>query len=235
MYEMSRSGVGEPGVTHITADVTDESSVRLALEQVMQTEGRLDILVSNAGFGISGAVEFTDTQQIRAQMDVNFFGTDNCVRTALSFMRTQGGGRIVCLSSVAGAIPIPFQTYYSASKAAISAYCSALRGEVSPFGISICSVLPGDICTGFTAARQKTVCGDDIYGGRISRSVAGMERDERNGISPEKAGRRIANLALKRKVKPTYGLGAKYRFFLVLYRLLPCRLSGWLVQKLYGG
>ena len=105
----------------------------------------------------------------------------------LPILRKQGYGRIVNLSSVAGSIPIPFQTYYSASKAAINSYTMATANEVRPFGVQVCCVQPGDIRTGFTAARQKNPMGDDVYGGRIARSVAGMEKDEQNGMTPEQA------------------------------------------------
>jgi NAD(P)-dependent dehydrogenase (short-subunit alcohol dehydrogenase family) len=235
VYELSRHGKSRDGIRHITCDVTDEEAVRAAMAEILDAEGRLDLLISNAGFGISGAVEFTAGRQVRDQMEVNFFGMDNCVRAVLPIMRRQGGGRIVCLSSVAAAIPIPFQAYYSVSKAAISAYCTALYSEVAPFQIEVCAVLPGDIHTGFTGARQKVIEGDDVYGGRIARSVATMEKDELHGMSARTAGAHIARIALKRRVKPQYGLGAKYRLFLVLIRLLPCRLTAWIVGKLYGG
>ncbi len=97
-------------------------------------------------------------------------------RAVIPVMRAQRSGRIVNLSSVAGAIPIPFQAFYSANKAAINLYTMALANEIKPFGVQVCCVQPGDIRPAFTAARQKIVVGDDIYGGRISRSVAGMEK-----------------------------------------------------------
>ncbi len=92
------------------------------------------------------------------------------------------------LSSVAAVAPIPFQTYYSASKAAVNAYTMALANEVRPFGITVCAVQPGDIATGFTSAREKSQAGDQAYNGRIGRSVARMEHDETAGMSPASAG-----------------------------------------------
>ena len=149
-------------------------------------------------------------------------------------MRRQCHGRIVNLSSVAGAISIPFQTYYSASKAAINSYTMALANEVKPFGIQVCCVQPGDIRTGFTAAREKNPEGDDIYGGRIARSVAGMERDEQNGMAPEKAGAFIAHVADKKSVRPVNTIGPQYKFFCVLAKLLPAKTLNWLVGLIYA-
>lgn len=100
-------------------------------------------------------------------------------------MRHQGNGHIINISSVAAVAHIPFQTFYSASKAAISSYSYALENEVKPYGIHVTIVELGDICTGFTQMRQKSILGDDEYGGRISRSVSQMEHDEQNGMNPD--------------------------------------------------
>ena len=129
---------------------------------------------------------------------------------------------------------IPFQTYYSASKAAIESYTCCLANEVKPFGISVTCVQPGDIATGFTNARRKSAVGDDIYNGRISRSVAGMEKDEQNGMRPETAGKYIAKIALRKKAKPIYTLGMGYKCLSVLCKILPCRLRNWIVGLLYA-
>ena len=149
-------------------------------------------------------------------------------------MRAQGGGRIVNVSSVAAVTPIPFQAWYSVSKAGLNAYTLALANEVKPFGISVCAVLPGDIRTGFTAARDKSAVGDDIYGGRIGRSVAKMEKDEQNGMSAAFAGRQIAKIALKKRVKPHYVIGLSYRCLVFLDRLLPGELVRRLLYLLYA-
>ena len=234
VYELSRREKGVEGFCHIPTDVTDEAAVQRAMEQVLQREDHIDVLINNAGFGISGAVEFTGTQDAKRQFDVNFFGMVNMNRAVLPVMREAGRGRIVNISSVAGVIAIPFQAYYSASKAAINSYTMALANEVRPFGVSVCAVMPGDIRTGFTSAREKLHAGDDIYGGRIGRSVSGMERDELRGMAPETAGRYICSLATRRRVKPLYAIGLAYKFFCFLERILPVRPLSWLVGLLYA-
>lgn len=234
VYEFSRRHMPLDGVAHITADVTDEAAVQAAVDLVMEREDRIDLVVNCAGFGISGAVEFTEVSEARAQFEVNFFGTGNVNRAVLPIMRRQGGGRIVNVSSVAAVAHIPFQTYYSATKAAVESYTCALANEVRPFGITVTAAQPGDICTGFTDARRKCAAGDEVYGGRIARSVAGMERDERKGMSPESAGRYIAKIALKKRVKPVYTVGFVYKILSVLCRVLPCGLRNWVVGLLYA-
>lgn len=235
VYELSRRDAApSPGVTHIRADVTDEEQIRGAVQQVLDSEGRIDIVVNNAGFGISGAVEFTQTEEAQRQFDVNFFGTVRVCRAVLPIMRKQGSGRIINMSSVAAPIPIPFQAYYSASKAAILAYSLALQSEVRPFGIRVCAIMPGDVATGFTAARAKETAGDDEYSGRISRGVAVMEHDEQTGIPAENAGAFVAGMALRKKPPVACTLGGKYKLFNLLARLLPTGVLVYLVGKIYG-
>ena len=215
-------------------DVTDESAVRAAVSFVLEREGHIDAVVNCAGFGISGAVEFTELADAKAQMNVNFFGLVNVNRAVLPAMRQAGRGRIVNISSVAAVAHIPFQTFYSASKAAIESYTCALANEVRPFGITVTAVQPGDIRTGFTDARRKNAAGDEEYGGRISRSVAGMEKDERGGMSPEIAGKYIAKVTLKRRVKPISAIGLGYKCLSMLCKVLPCALRNWIVGLLYA-
>ena len=233
VYEFSRRGAPQDP-HHRGVDVTDEAAVRAAVAEILALEGRIDILVNNAGFGISGAVEMTDPADAHRLMEVNLFGMDNLIRAVLPAMRRAGSGRIVNVSSVAGVFPIPFQAWYSASKAAVRAMTVALANEVAPYGIGVCDVLPGDIRTGFTAARKKSAAGDDAYGGRIARSVERMEKDEQGGMDPAVAGRFIARVALKRRVKPHYVIGWSYRCLVFLDRLLPCGAVRRLLYLLYA-
>ena len=234
VYELSRRETGVAGFVHIPTDVTKPEMVDAAIAEVLRQEDHIDVLINNAGFGVSGAVEFTEPAAAKKQLEVNFFGMVNVCHAVLPVMRGAGHGRIVNLSSVAAPVPIPFQTYYSASKAAINSYTMALANEVKPFGIQVCCVQPGDIRTGFTAAREKNPEGDDVYGGRIARSVAGMERDEQNGMAPEKAGAFIAHVADKKSVRPINTIGLQYKFFCFLVKILPAKTLNWLVGLIYA-
>ena len=231
-YALSRHSV--EGVEHIVCDVSDEASVRLAVSEVVRRAGRVDILINCAGYGISGAVEYTDPSDARRQIDVNLFGADRLIRAVLPVMRTQGKGRVVCVSSVAAVAPIPFQAWYSASKAGLNALTMALRNELKPLGVSVCAVMPGDVKTGFTAARVKSDAGDEAYGGRVTRSVAKMEHDEQTGMSAAAAGEKIAAIALKRRVRPYYALGLSYKACCALIKLLPARTACWVIGRLYA-
>lgn len=234
VYELSRRAQGVEGLNHLVADVTDEAAVKKVVDEIVAREGKIDVLVNNAGFGISGAVEFTKTEDAKRLFDTNFFGMVNMNRAVVPVMREAGQGRIVNISSVAGQIPIPFQTYYSAAKAATNSYTMALANELRPYGITVCAVQPGDIKTGFTKAREKTVDGDDVYGGRIGRSVSRMEHDEQTGMDPAVAGKFIANVAMKKKVSPIYTIGASYSFLTFLTRLMSWKTMNKIIGAIYA-
>lgn len=234
VYELSRRAQGVEGLNHLVADVTDEAAVKKAVDEIVAREGKIDVLVNNAGFGISGAVEFTKTEDAKRLFDTNFFGMVNMNRAVVPVMREAGQGRIVNISSVAGQIPIPFQTYYSAAKAATNSYTMALANELRPYGVTVCAVQPGDIKTGFTKAREKTVDGDDVYGGRIGRSVSRMEHDEQTGMDPAKAGAFVGRVALKTGHKPLYTIGFAYKAAVFLTKVLPAGALNWLIGKIYA-
>ena len=234
VYDLSRRDIPIENVKHIKTDITIESDVLSAVKEIIEAEGRIDILVNCAGFGISGAVEFTTTEEAKKQFEVNFFGAVTVTRAVLPYMREQKNGRIVNISSVAAVAHIPFQTYYSASKAAMESYTSCLDNEVKMYGVRATAVEPGDICTEFTSAREKSFSGDDVYGGRISKSVAGMEKDEAKGMSPEVAGKYIAKVALRKKVKPVCAIGTSYKILSVLCKTFPCSFRNWVVGLMYA-
>ena len=234
VYELSRREAAFDFMQHIRCDITDEAQVSAAVQQVISREGRIDVLINNAGMGISGAFEFTDPAEAQRLLDVNLLGMNRMIRAVLPQMRRQKSGRIVNLSSVAAPLPIPFQAWYSISKAAVNALTMALANEVRAFGISVCCVMPGDIRTGFTAARRKNNKGDDIYGGRISRSVSRMERDEQGGMNPAGAGRFIAGIALKKRVKPYNTIGLAYKACVLLSKILPGSLIRFILERMYA-
>ncbi len=221
------------GVSYICADVTQPDSVRNAIESIWQKEHRIDILINNAGFGISGAVEFTGCDDAGKQFEVNFFGMFSCVQAVLPHMREQKHGMIINMSSVAGVIPIPFQAFYSASKAAINSLTLSLANEVRPYGIRVCAIMPGDVRTGFTSAREKTAEGREFYPA-LTDSVASMEKDEQNGMSPEYVAKIILRIAAKRNPKPLYVAGVSYKFLVLLNKLLPVRLANRIVGRIYA-
>lgn len=232
-YGLSRKPYNSGPVHHISTDVTDAEAVKAAIDTVIEKEGRIDVLIANAGFGISGAVEFTAPEEAKKQFDVNFFGAVNCAEAVLPHMRAQNDGCILFVSSVAAVLPIPFQTFYSAAKAALNAFAAALANEVRPFGIRVGTVMPGDIKTGFTAAREKNLLGTDIYTA-LPRSVATMEHDEQHGMDPACIAQALYRMAAKRSLKPQRTVGLQYKVFTMLAKFLPCGVTNRLIGLIYA-
>ena len=232
VFELSRHGHSHDGITHIDCDVCDEANVSEAVAQVMEQTDHLDVVISNAGYGISGAVEFTDMADAKRQFDVNFFGALAVTKAVLPILRKQKHGRIVFTSSVAAVLPVPYQSMYSATKAAINAMALALQNEVRSFGIHVSVVMPGDVATNFTAMRQKSIAGEEVYT-CAKKAVAAMERDEQAGMTPLKIARQIYHVSNAWSPAPQYIGGAMYRLYAVLDRLLPKRLVNYIEGKIY--
>lgn len=150
--------------------------------------------MNNAGFGISGAAEFTLMDEIRSQFELNVFAHIAVTQKALPKLK-ESRGKVIFVSSAASVFSIPFQSFYSATKASVESLTYALHNELEMFGVQVGAVRLGDIKTGFTGARQKSFVGDDVYGGVIGRSVAVMEHDEQTGMSPDAVAAVILKMA----------------------------------------
>jgi NAD(P)-dependent dehydrogenase (short-subunit alcohol dehydrogenase family) len=164
------------GITPLALDVTDPASIGEAVREVLRSDGRIDALVNNAGYGQYGAVEDVSLEEWRAQFEVNVFGALAVLRAVLPAMRAARGGTVVNVSSVAGRVAVPFAGAYSASKHALEAISDALRVELSPWRIRVVLIEPGPIGTRFgDRAREATA---RILGttGPYSRFYAGAER-----------------------------------------------------------
>lgn len=234
VYGISRSKVHEKNVRSIQADVTNFHELQAAYQEIFDIEGEINVLINNAGMGISGAIEDTSSEDAGYLLNVNLMGVFHSTKAVLPFMRQSGGGKIFNMSSVASRLSIPFQSFYSSSKAAINAFTESLAIEVAPFKIQACAIMPGDIKTGFTKNRKKNESDSDCYRKRVERSVAVMENDERNGMDPETAGRLLARLVGKRRIPLYVTIGFKYKLFVVLHKFLPARFSNWAVGLIYG-
>jgi NAD(P)-dependent dehydrogenase (short-subunit alcohol dehydrogenase family) len=214
-----------PGVTYLKADVQDEASLRSAVNSVMDKEGRIDTVISNAGMGIGGPLEFTSTEDAQRQMDVNFMGMVRLLNLVVPIMRRQHHGHIICISSIGGLMGLPYQGMYSASKFAIEGYCEALRLEVRQFGIHVTVINPGDFFTGFTAARSKNLPPEAVtaYTG-YSASMASIESDERSGLQPDYLARRMSRIVRKRRPANRYIIATLVQKASVLLKaILPSR------------
>ena len=184
-----------PQVHYLHVDVRDRDAVMNVVAQVIEKEGRIDVLVNNAGMGIGGPLEFATEEEIRLQMDTNFMGLVHCVDAVLPHMRRQGGGKIIALSSIGGLMGLPFQGFYSASKFAIEGYCEALRLETQQQGIKVVALRPGDFSTGFTGSRKKVADEAALQAYPLYReAIEKVEHDENGGLKPVVLAQKISRI-----------------------------------------
>ena len=224
-----------PQVHYLKVDVRDREAVKYSVNQVIEKEGRIDVLVNNAGMGIGGPLEFATEEEIKEQMDTNFMGLVHCVTAVLPFMRKQGGGKIIALSSIGGLMGLPFQGFYSASKFAIEGYCEALRLETRKMGVTVTVIRPGDFSTGFTESRKKTVNAEaaQAYPTYVE-SMNKVEHDEKGGLKPQVLARKISKII--RMKHPRYGYtvaSLEQRLSAVVKRVIPASWFARILKSYY--
>jgi NAD(P)-dependent dehydrogenase (short-subunit alcohol dehydrogenase family) len=232
----SRRGTSGAGWKGLVMDVDDDASVPAGVAQVLAEHGRIDAVVTAAGLGLSGPVETTPLADARAHIETNFWGTVRVVREVLPQMRAAGAGRVVLIGSLAGMVGLPFQAYYSAGKYALEGFGEALAYEVSPFGIEVTLVEPGNTATGFTDGRRR--CDpdpDSPYAPVNSRAVAVMEDDERNGIPASRVAGAVERVLASRRPPRRVSVGsADERLGTFAKRFMPHRLFERLARGTLG-
>ena len=227
--------IAATGLTLAQLDVCDETSVAALAARLDKAGIVPDVAVLNAGYGISGAIEDTPVEAAMAQFNTNFLGVHRMVRALLPGMRAQGSGRMIVIGSVAARIPVPFQAFYSASKAAVEAYAAALRMEVAAFGIDVTVVEPGDHKTAFGAARPLSDSGpESAYQPQAQRAVAIMEASELAGAPASDVARLVVRIAGLKRPKARYVQANRMeRLGLVLQRVLPAALFEGIIMDTY--
>lgn len=221
----------------LKVDVTDVVSVKAAIETVLLKEGRIDVLINNAGMGISGPIENTSIEDIQLQMKTNFIGVVNLIQSVIPAMRKQHGGTIINISSIGGLIGLPFQGFYSASKFAIEGLSEALRMELKPFHINVVVIRPGDFITSFTSNRKidETLNENNPYASQFRKSISIIETDEKKGMKPDYFARNLVRIIEKKNPHATYIIStAEQKLAVVLKRLLPDSLFSGILGSHYG-
>lgn len=224
-----------PKVNYLQVDVRDKEAVVAAVTQVVEKEGRIDVLVNNAGMGIGGPLELATEEEIRLQMDTNFMGLVHCVDAVLPHMRKQGRGRIIALSSIGGLMGLPFQGFYSASKFAIEGYCEALRLETQSFGIQVVVLRPGDFATGFTGSRKKVADEAALEAYPMYKTaIEKVEHDENGGLKPVVLARKISKIIKKKNSRNGYVVASfEQRLSVLLKRILPAKWFAKILGSYY--
>jgi NADP-dependent 3-hydroxy acid dehydrogenase YdfG len=226
------------GCRTLALDVTDETSMSAAVDAVVQAEGAVGVLVNNAGYSQSGAVESVPLEQVRRQFETNVFGLIRMCQLVLPGMRNQHWGRIVNLSSMGGRLTFPGGGFYHATKYAVEAISDALRFEVRGFGVEVIVIEPGLIVTNFgdtAAGSVDATPTDGAYAGfneKVARAVENVYKGPlaKLGAGPEAVAQTIAGALKAERPKTRYPVTASARIMMAQRKLLPDRLWDLLMR-----
>jgi NAD(P)-dependent dehydrogenase (short-subunit alcohol dehydrogenase family) len=220
----------------LAVDVTKPGTIQSAVEKIMNLEGRIDVLICNAGMGIGGSIECTPEEDAKLQMETNFQGTANTIRAVLPVMRKQRGGTIILMGSIGGLTGLPYQGYYSASKFALEGLAEALRMELLPSNIHVVIINPGDFRTNFTANRRvSTMETLPEYGSQFSKTLAIIEKDESSGLDPIIIARKIENIIHSKNPKGRYIIATlEQKLAVYLKYILPTGIYCRILASHYG-
>jgi NAD(P)-dependent dehydrogenase (short-subunit alcohol dehydrogenase family) len=238
VYGTSRKakwGEAEHGVQLIPMDVTNESSVQTAIQTIVEQEGRIDVVINNAGLGMLGAVESVTNHEVKELFDTNVFGVLNVCRSVIPHMRAQHYGYIINITSIAGKMGLPFRGIYSSSKFAVEGFSESLSQELQQFGIRVCIIEPGDYRTAINQNRRVAQQIQDVYAQQSEETHRRVNDEVAKAQTPEAMGHLIHRIVNDSHPRLRYRSANLFqRFSLSLKRILPSRLFEKLVMKHYG-
>ncbi|WP_338840046.1 SDR family oxidoreductase [Flavobacterium ginsenosidimutans] len=219
----------------VALDVRNSDSIKTAVNEIIETSGRLDIVINNAGVGITGPLEEIPTEEIRNNFETNFFGPIEVMKAALPQMRKQNSGLIINITSIAGYMGLPYRSVYSASKGALELITEALRMEVKAFGVEITNVAPGDFATNIAAGRYHApVIKDSAYEKVYGEVLATMNDHVDAGSNPNEMAEAVYKIIQTKKPNVHYKVGAfMQKFSIVLKRALPDKVYEKMLMNHY--
>jgi NAD(P)-dependent dehydrogenase (short-subunit alcohol dehydrogenase family) len=221
--------VGQPGISAIQLDVTDDASIASAIKQTVERFGGVDVLVNNAGYGHYGPLEGTSAEEVELQFRTNVFGTINCIRHVMPVMRAKRSGTIINLSSVGGRTATPFLSLYHASKFAIEGFSESFRYEAALHGVRIKVVEPGHFKTNFLG-RSLRRSSHSEYEKQLDNYSLWVNDDDRKAPTPEPVAEAILRAAEDSSNKLRYPVNGA--FVIGMTTLLP---DSWCRAMLAAG
>jgi len=219
----------------LALDLEDEVSVHRVVDELLDKEGRIDVLINNAGRGMMGPLEESPSQAVKTLFQTNLFGMMELTRRVLPHMRRRGEGYVIIVSSVAGFAGLPYRGAYSASKAAVMIIAETLRYELYGSGIRVVDVCPGDIITDIAAGRiYAPVKKNSPYYAAYERIRRATDSEVHRGLPPEKVARQIEKILRNPSPRPRYIVAPFTQKILPLIKaLLPGKWFESIIRKHY--
>ena len=217
------------GVKSIYLDITDENSIKNVVDTIIGNEGRIDVLINNAGYGSFGAVEDVEINEARRQFEVNLFGLARLVQLVLPHMRKQKEGRIINVSSMGGRLTTYFGAWYHATKYALEAFSDALRMEVSDFGIDVSLIEPGGIKTDWGIIASDKLANSakgGAYEKEAMKTAKGMKKQYSGNLlsNPIVITKAISKAVNSNRPKARYLIGFMAKPLVFLHTILPTKV-----------
>ena len=238
VYGTSRYPENYPNskITLIKLDITDRKSISNCVSELIKKTGKLDVLINNAGAGITGPIEEIPEEEIKRNFETNFFGPINMIKTVLPTMRNQKSGLIINITSIAGYMGLPFRGPYSSSKGALELISESISMEIKAFNIQITNIAPGDFATNIASGRYHApVLNDSAYKKIYKYSLDMMNDHVDDGSDPLVLAKAVFKIINSKKPKLHYKVGKfMQKFSIVLKRVLPDRVYENLLMKHYG-
>lgn len=204
------SDLNQYGVKTLPLDVTNDESMQHCVSEILQKEGRIDVLVNNAGYGSYGTIEEVPMEEAKRQLDVNVFGLARMTQLVLPGMRKQKSGRIINISSIGGKIATPFGAWYHASKFAVEGMSDALRLEVAPFGIDVVLIEPGGVKSEWADVAYQNLLKTTektAYGNMAGKFKVAFEKAISKNAEPEVIARLVSKAVSASRPKTRYSGG----------------------------
>lgn len=219
----------------LALDVTQPESVEKAVSEIIQNEGKIDVLVNNAGVGITGPVEETPIEEIRNAFEINFYGPLYVIKTVIPYMREEGSGHIINITSIAGYMGLPYRGIYSATKGALELITEAYRMETQQFGIQMTNVAPGDFATNIAQGRYHVpILEGSPYQKEYGDTLNMMNSHVDAGSDPDQMAKAVHKIIQTPRPKIHYKVGAALqKFSIVLKRVLPDKVYERMLMKHY--
>lgn len=219
----------------IALDVLKVETINAAVNYIIKKEGRLDVLINNAGMGITGPIEDTPTDEMRAVFNTNLFGAVDVMKAVLPQMRLQKAGIILNVTSIAGYMGLPFRGLYSATKGALELVTEAINMEVKSFGIKVVNVAPGDFATNIAAGRYHTpVFENSAYKETYQANLDLMNAHVNGGMNPIEMAKTVYKIINTENPKIHYKVGGfMEKFSIVLKRILPDKMYEKILMNHY--
>ena len=216
-------------------DVRNTESINATVQKIIQLSGRLDVVINNAGVGITGPIEEIPSQEIKNNFETNFFGPIEVIKAVLPQMRSQKSGLIINITSIAGYMGLPYRGIYSASKGALELITESLSMELKPFGINITNVAPGDFATNIASGRfHAPVIKDSAYEVSYGATLKMMDEQVNSGNNPIEMAQAILNIIQTENPKIHYKVGSFIqKFSIVLKRILPDKVYEKMLMNHY--